>query len=171
MPARKMTRKEFRSRFGTEAQCRDYLYKKRWPDGFVCDKCGATHCYQLSNGVFQCGGCRRQTTAAAGTVMGKSHVPLTVWFETLYQMSYHPDLSASSVQEATGLSYRSAWYMLVRVREMLDGRPLTVEENGTVDFNAVLFNADEREKRAPRRAAGQSLPFLAPVPAPTQNAV
>jgi tRNA(Ile2) C34 agmatinyltransferase TiaS len=31
---------EFGERFGTEAACREYLMRLRWPDGFRCPKCG-----------------------------------------------------------------------------------------------------------------------------------
>jgi hypothetical protein len=28
--------------FGSEAGCRDYIRRLRWPDGFICRRCGAT---------------------------------------------------------------------------------------------------------------------------------
>ena len=39
--------KEFRQRFKTEEACETYLFEQRWPDGFVCPKCGRYGCYQL----------------------------------------------------------------------------------------------------------------------------
>ena len=42
-----MSFKEFRQRLQTEEACEAYLFEQRWPDGFICPKCGGTGCYQL----------------------------------------------------------------------------------------------------------------------------
>ena len=31
---------DFQARFGTDDACRDYLFARRWPDGFCCSECG-----------------------------------------------------------------------------------------------------------------------------------
>ena len=49
---------EFLKQFGTEESCRDYLLEQRWPEGFICPKCGHKHGYRLSNGLYQCAHCR-----------------------------------------------------------------------------------------------------------------
>lgn len=37
---------EFLKQFGTEESCRDYLLEQRWPEGFICPKCGHKHGYR-----------------------------------------------------------------------------------------------------------------------------
>lgn len=83
----RMSLQEFTRRFGTEEQCRQYLFEQRWPDGFICPKCGVWKVYQLSDGTLQCAACRHQTSVTAGTVLHRSHLPLTKWFEALYFVS------------------------------------------------------------------------------------
>ena len=68
----------------TEELCRECLAKVRWTEGFVCPKCGGRRYCKLSNGLYQCSDCRRQTSVTAGTFMHRSHVPLTKWFLALY---------------------------------------------------------------------------------------
>ena len=34
--------KEFRTKFATEEDCRNYLFEERFPEGFVCPKCGGS---------------------------------------------------------------------------------------------------------------------------------
>ena len=72
---------EFNRRYGTDEQCHAALIKMRWPDGFVCPHCGLTeHSYSAARQIFQCSGCRVQTSARAGTIFHKSRTPLVKWF-------------------------------------------------------------------------------------------
>jgi transposase-like protein len=76
---------EYQSKFGTEEACRAYLYEKRWPNGFVCPKCGHTEHFDIkSRHKYQCKKCTHQTTVTAGTVMEKTRTPLTKWFLAMY---------------------------------------------------------------------------------------
>jgi hypothetical protein len=43
-----MTLEEFENRFNTEEACRDYLFLLRWPNGFICPKCGNTKAFKMS---------------------------------------------------------------------------------------------------------------------------
>jgi len=77
--------KEFRERFQTEESCETYLFQQRWPKGFVCPKCGGTGCYQLrGRREYVCKHCHRQSSVTAGTVLHRTHLPLTVWFWAIY---------------------------------------------------------------------------------------
>ena len=68
--AERITFKEFRTRFATEEDCRNYMFAQRFPDGFVCPKCGCREYYDLkTRHTCQCRQCRRQTSVTAGTVM------------------------------------------------------------------------------------------------------
>ena len=77
----------FMKLFSTKAQCEEYLAALRWGAGYVCPKCGSHHGYRLSNGRYQCAECRHQTSVTAGTVLHKTHMPLTQWFLAFYFMS------------------------------------------------------------------------------------
>src|SRR5215467_2580434 len=70
-----------RDAFPDERACEAYLFRMRWPDGFVCQECGGRNYRRLSSRAFtyQCSRCRRQTSITAGTVMDRSKLPLTAW--------------------------------------------------------------------------------------------
>ena len=76
---------QFIKRFPNEEACFEYLYKVKWPNGFVCPVCGHQHYYAI-NGYrrFQCAKCRHQTSLTANTVMHRSHLPLHKWFWAIY---------------------------------------------------------------------------------------
>ena len=83
--AESITFEEFRTRFSTEEICRAELFRLWFPNGFVCPKCGCTEYYPVrGRNTFQCRACRHQTSVTAGTVMNRTHLPLTAWFWAIY---------------------------------------------------------------------------------------
>lgn len=53
--------------------------------GFVCPKCGGTGCYQLrGRREYVCKHCHRKSSVTAGTVLHRTHLPLTIWFWAIY---------------------------------------------------------------------------------------
>jgi uncharacterized protein YqjF (DUF2071 family) len=85
---------EFQEQFGTEEARGEYLYKKRWPNGFICPKRGHTERFNIkSRNRYQRKTCGHQTTATAGTIMEKTRTPLTKWFAAKH-MSYQQDMDS-----------------------------------------------------------------------------
>jgi hypothetical protein len=83
--AESITFEEFRTRFSSEDSCWAELFRLRFPNGFICQKCGCTEYYSVrGRNAFQCRACRHQTSVTAGTVMHRTHLPLTVWFWAIY---------------------------------------------------------------------------------------
>ena len=73
---------EFQVGFASERACAEYLFERRWPQGFVCPGCGEGRAWRLKTKAFtyECAGCGRQTSVTAGTIMHASKLPLTIWF-------------------------------------------------------------------------------------------
>ena len=107
----------FMKRFSTEAQCQEYLAGLRWKTGYVCPKCGCRHAYRLANGRYQCAKCRHQVSVTAGTVLHKTHMPLTQWFLAIYFVCQDKrGISAIQLEKMLGTTYKTAWFMLKRIR-------------------------------------------------------
>ena len=67
---------EFEQHYGTEAACREALFRWRWPEGFECPICGERrHSEVRSRQLFQCSACRRQTSLTAGTIFAATISP------------------------------------------------------------------------------------------------
>lgn len=136
----KMPLSEFLKRFGTEERCREYLAAQRWPDGFVCPKCGHKHGCRLSNGLYQCTHCRRQTSVTAGTVLHHSHVGLSKWFLAFYFVSQDKrGISAIQLSNQIGVTYKTAWSMLRRIRSAMGQRDAAHLLSGVVEFDDAYF--------------------------------
>ena len=112
---------QFQRLFPDEAACAAYLEHARWSDGFVCRHCGVTdEPYRFANrpGVLRCRHCGRDTSLTAGTVMERTHTPLSVWFWAAYLVtSQTPGMSAIQFQRQLGLSrYETAFQILHKLR-------------------------------------------------------
>ena len=123
---------EFETRFSTEAACREYLVKLRWPQGFVCPRCQSRQAWLSTRGLWVCRGCPFQISTTAGTIFQDTRKPLTLWFRAIWWVTSQKNgASALGIQRILGLgSYETAWTWLHKLRramirpdrERLDGR-------------------------------------------------
>lgn len=117
---------EFQDRFPDEASCWRYLKQVRWPEGFRCPHCrSAEYSYLEGRQLFQCAGCRRQTSVTARTVLHRTRTPLRKWFLAMFFFARHKQsISALQLKRDLGLaSYGTAWTMLHKLRAALSRRP------------------------------------------------
>jgi hypothetical protein len=92
-------------RFANEAQCITYLARR-----FRLGDQRCRHCGQAGAGswiavrrCWQCSTCNTQTCIRHGTVMARSHVPLTCWFHAIQIVLYQPTITAADMAAATGI--------------------------------------------------------------------
>ena len=139
----------FIKRFSTEVQCWEYLASLRWKDGFVCPHCKFHRGYLLSSGLYQCAKCRRQTSVTAGTVLHGSHTRLTKWFLAFYLVCMDKrSISATQLSFQLGVTYKTAWYMLKRIRIAMGQRDSKYRLSGIIEFDdAYLGGPTVGEKR------------------------
>ena len=105
----------FVSRFGTDEQCREYLFKARWPNGFRCAACGHDDAYALRTKiVYECVACRKQHSLLAGTIFEQTKTGLAKWFLAIYLItSSKGGIAATELQRQMGFgSYGTAWSWL-----------------------------------------------------------
>src|SRR5919199_1712594 len=73
------------ARFGSDEQCREHLFKARWPDGSQCAACGHDDAYALRTEiVYECVACRKQHSLLAGTIFEQTKTGLAKWLLATY---------------------------------------------------------------------------------------
>jgi transposase-like protein len=120
--ARGRTLAEFQKAFADEADCAAFLFKRRWPDGFVCPACGRRRAVALKSRprLFECLDCGRQTSITAGTALHRSKLPLTTWFWAAHLMATHSNgMSALQLAAQLGVSYKTAWLLTQKLRRSM----------------------------------------------------
>ena len=135
---------EVERRFATDNQCRQYLSALRWPEGFVCPRCGGTRAWSMTRGLWVCRSCRHQTSATAGTIFQDTHLPLMLWFRVMWLVvSQKNGASALGIQRALGLgSYKTAWAMLHKLRRAMV-RPGRERLTGRIEVDEAYWGAEE----------------------------
>lgn len=136
----------------TEDQARETLERIRWPSGPVCGHCGSVENVTRLRGkahragLFQCNNCGGQFTVTLGTIFEDSHIPLRKWLMAYALIcSAKKGISALQLQRELELgSYRSAWYMAMRVRESMKREPLASLLSGTVEVDETYIGGKPR---------------------------
>jgi transposase-like protein len=155
---------EFQKLFPDEAACASYLERARWSGAFVCSACsGIAAPYRFTNrpSVLRCRLCQYNTYLTAGTVMERTHTPLSVWFWAAYLVaSQTPGISAVQFQRQLGLSrYETAFQILHKLRVGMV-RPDQDQIGGAAD---VHVEADETWIGGRSRGKGRGVHDMVPV--------
>lgn len=116
--------KELLASMPDDATCRKYLVEQRWPDGKItCPYCGHNKVYTLKGGIkYKCAArtCYQVFSATVGTIMQDSNMPLDKWFMAIFLITGHKKgISSCQLARDMGITQKSAWFMLHRVREMM----------------------------------------------------
>ena len=112
--------------FTDNDKAREWLEKRVWAHGRPCPHCGIVDQSTLLKGkthragLYQCGACREQFTVTVGTVFERSKIPLSKWLAALFLMvASKKGVSAHQVHRMLGVSYKSTWFMMHRLREAM----------------------------------------------------
>ena len=172
---------EFQKLFPTDVACAAYLERCRWADGFACPSCGKRgdpFRFAAKPGVLRCRACRHDVSLTAGTVMHRTHSPLSTWFWASYLVSTQtPGMSACQFARQLGLSrYETAFQILHKLRcgmvrpnvDRIGGDGVAVELDETlvggrtrgegrgVHHKAYVVGAVEALQRAPLEDANKA---------------
>jgi len=135
--------------FRTEGGCRDYVRRLRWPDGFVCRRCGAVEePWVTARGVLMCTACNAETSLTAGTVFQDTRKPLRMWFLAMWFITSQKNgVSALGLQRVLGLgSYETAWTWLHKLRRAMV-RPERERLTGEIEIDETYVGGPEEGKR------------------------
>ena len=141
---------EFLDWFATEEACQAFLEKLRWPQGFVCPRCGnAGDVYRASRTRLMCRSCQYQGTVTSGTIFDKTRTPLRVWLAAAWYLTNQKQgVSALGLQRVLGLgSYQTAWTMLHRFRRAMV-RPGRDKLKGLVEVDETYLSITDRKNPA-----------------------
>jgi transposase-like protein len=146
---------EFLQKFPDEAAARTYLETRRWNGAPVCPHCNKGERVQVRKvaGYFRCLACKEDFTVRTGTIMERSHIPLDKWLYAMYLVSTaRKGVSSLQISKELGITQKSAWFMLQRIREacgkggMYEG-PLS----GVVEADETYLGGKEANRHANKK--------------------
>lgn len=152
---------EFDARFSKPEACYEYLFKQKWPEGFVCSKCNNNRYWLSSRNLYICTACEYQQSLTSGTIMEGTKKPITYWFKAMWWITTRKSgVNAVNLKELLGLgSYATAWTWLQKLRRC------TIRENreklsGRVEVDEFTIGGERSGKRG-RGADGKVIVAVA----------
>ena len=152
---------DLEEQFATEEACREYLFRLRWPGGFICPRCGTKGGWSATRERWVCWACRYQASVTAGTIFQDTHKPLRLWFRAIwYVTSQKSGASALNIQQILGLgSYSTAWAWMHKLRRAMV-RPGREQLRGRVEVDET-FLSGEGPKGRPQKQRGKAMVLIA----------
>ena len=146
----------FLERFGSDAKCRAYLVRTRWPEGFRCEGCGHDRAYRHKKRLIEeCRACGKQHSLLAGTIFEQTKTGLARWFLAIYLVtSSKGGISAMELKRQMGFgSYQTAWTWLHKIRKAMV-RPERTPLSARVEADETYVGGP-RPGRSGRGAGGK----------------
>jgi len=133
--------------------CVDFVAKLRWPEGPVCPRCeGTEYSYLKTRRLWKCKSCKKQFSVKVGTIFEDSPLGLDKWLPAVWLAANSKNgISSHELGRALGVTQKSAWFMLQRIRLAMQMRSLEALD-GEVEVDETYIGGKARNMHKSVRA-------------------
>jgi transposase-like protein len=134
-----------------------YAVNFRWPNGLVtCPRCGGEkHSFVKTRRIWFCYDCNKQFSLKVGTIFEDSAITLDKWMMVMWMLANCKNgVSSYEIARSTGITQKSAWFMLHRIREAMKNEPtakLGGNEGGAVEVDESYVGGKVRNMHRSRK--------------------
>ncbi len=137
--------------------CTEYVAKLRWPSGPVCPRCGCMeYSYLTTRRLWKCKACKKQYSVKVGTIFEESRLGLDKWLPAVWLAANSKNgISSHELGRALGITQKSAWFMLHRIRLAMQRKASKLSGEVEVDETYIGGKARNMHKAdRDRKGAG-----------------
>jgi transposase-like protein len=139
--------------------CHRFMVSIKWPDGkIICPKCGGDHVGEIkSRHMFQCKtkNCRKQFSTKVGTIFEDSALGLDKWFVGVWCIvNAKNGISSHELSRALGITQKSAWHMLHRIRLAMRTKSFNRKLDGTIEADETFIGGAAKFRRRSKQLKG-----------------
>src|SRR5438094_6780295 len=134
--------------------CLDFVAGLRWPDGKpTCPRCDCQEVSFLSTRLlWKCKGCKKQFSVKVGTIFEDSPLGLDKWLAAIWLIANAKNgVSSYEVHRALGITQKSAWFVLHRVRLAMQTESVELID-GEIEVDETFIGGKARFMHKERRA-------------------
>jgi transposase-like protein len=148
MPDQPQTLQEVIQYYSDPEICIQTVAAARWPNGVECPACGyKRHYYLKSQRRWKCKECYRQFSVKLGTIFEDSPIGLDKWLVAMWLLaSCKNGISSYEVSRAIGVTQRTAWFMMHRIRAAVQENSLMKlpQSGGAVEVDETFIGGKAR---------------------------
>lgn len=138
--------------FSDETTCKEYLCEMRWKDGIVCPHCANDgKIYTMKKG-YKCAKCRKPFSVTKGTIFENSAIPLQKWFAAVWLITSHKKgISSLQLHRDLGITQKSAWFLLQRIRFAVRTKSFNTPLMNTVELDETYVGGKNKNRHANKK--------------------
>ena len=165
--------------FNNELTCVQYLERMKWDGKPSCPKCGCEKLYRIPTRLkhpdlvgykdFQCSdkACKKMFSVLTNSIFEGSKLSLQVWFPAMYLISSHKKgISSHQLAKDVGITQKSAWHVLHRVRAAFSPKPIEEKVEGVFTMDEAFIggaNKNRHKNKKVEKSQGRSYKDKTPV--------
>jgi transposase-like protein len=140
----------------------EYALNLRWPNGVVtCPRCGGDkHSFIKTRKIWYCNPCKKQFTLKVGTIFEDSPIGLDKWMTAFWMLTNCKNgISSYEMARTIGVTQKSAWFMLQRIREVMKpkgGTKIGGSPKNQVEIDETYIGGRAKNMHTKRRIAYQN---------------
>lgn len=141
--------------FSNFENCRDYMVSRRWPNGVTCPTCGSDSVYyDAGRKGWECKTRhpKRKFTLKTGTIFEDSPLGLDKWLPVVWMIANCKNgVSSWEIHRSIGVTQKTAWFMLHRVRLAMQDPQTGGKLGGDVEIDETYIGGRARNMHKGRR--------------------